>query len=125
MLFKSSGKIRYSTTQKYWVMLDADPAIGSYYRNLFNSHHFNCKLINKPSWAEHITVVRNEKPLYKAAWSFYNKMVVEFEYDSEIKTNGDFCWLDVYCDFLYQIRVELGLERNPEYPFHLTIGNRN
>ena len=125
MLFKSSGKLRYSTTTKYWVTLDADPTIGSYYRNLFNLYHFNCKLIKKPSWAEHVTVVRNEEPVNKMAWSFYNEMVVEFEYDSQIKTDGDFYWLDVYCDFLYQIRVELGLKKNPEYPFHLTIGNRN
>ena len=69
--------------------------------------------------------MRNEEPIDKLPWGCYNGYEVEFEYENIIKDNGEFYWLDVRCDFLYQIRMELGLNKNPEYPFHLTIGNKD
>lgn len=125
MYFKSKGIIRYSTGPSYWVLIDCDQEIGKYYRRLYNSFHYNCKTIRKPSWAEHITVIRDEEPINKSLWGCYNGIEIEFEYENIIKDNDEFYWLDVYCDFLYQIRIDLGLGKDPEYPFHLTVGNKD
>jgi hypothetical protein len=81
--------------------------------------------INKMYWDCHVTVVRNEEPPddKKDLWGKYEGEILEIRYSPEVHTNGLFYWLSVDCDRLYLLREELGLPRQPEYPFHITIGN--
>lgn len=128
-MFKSIGKLRYSPkllgnrNEKWWMVLDCDPEIGRYYRYLFKVGGY--KKLGRPSWKEHITVVRNEEPpdQYKHLWEKYESEVVEFSYNHDIIDNSIYYWLEVQSPRLDEIRVELGLSVIPEFPFHITIGN--
>jgi hypothetical protein len=130
-MFQTTGKLRYSPkltgdrSEKWWVILDADPEIGRYYRNLFQLSQWNVRKLQSPSWAEHITVVRNEEPAdsFKQFWHRYDGAEIVFSYCGDMESDGLYCWLPVECPKLLDIREELGLERNPLYPLHLTIGN--
>lgn len=125
----SVGVLRYSPkllgnrSEKWWAVLDCDPNLGSYYRHQFwLAHHKTVRLV-RPSWAEHVTVVRNEEPPLKGAWERYAGRSFEFCYDLVPRTNGFHWWLAVYCPELWNLRVELGLPSDPEFPFHLTFGH--
>ena len=59
----------------------------------------------------------------KVLWERYSGEIVTFEYNSIIRDDELYFWLDVSCPRLLDIREELGLPRHPEYSFHLTIGN--
>lgn len=128
MLF-SIGKIRYSpklagnTSEKWWVVVDCQKDIGNYYRYLYSHYFYKCKTIQRPAWDEHISVVRNEEPPNKNLWNKYEGCEIQFTYQPNIETDGSYYWLPVECDFLLDLRVELGLSREPEFPLHLTIGN--
>jgi hypothetical protein len=77
----------------------------------------------RPAWASHITVIRNEEPPNRDLWEKYNNQKVDFLYIPPVETNGEYFWLNVICDKLFQIREELGLPREPEIPLHLSIGH--
>lgn len=126
-MFTSKGKLRYSPkllgnrNEKYWLVLDCDPEIGRYYRYLYRIGAY--KNLGRPSWKEHITVVRNEEPPNKHLWEKYEGEIVEFSYGHDIIDNSVYYWLAVQSSRLDEIRVELGLSKIPEFPFHVTIGN--
>jgi len=130
-MFNSSGKLRYSPkltgqrSENWWLVVDCDPEIGKYYRSLFQSGQFHCRKLQAPSWAEHITVIRNEEPseASKALWQKHEGVSVDFSYLGGLETDGLYYWLSVECPRLLDIREELGLSRDPVYPLHLTIGN--
>lgn len=129
-MFKSSGTLRYSpkltgnarVSSKWWLVLDCDPVIGDYYRQLFTSGNWGIQKWTKPAWGAHISVIRNEEPSDKAKWEAYNGIEVEFEY-GELTGNDLYLWLPVRCERLNDIREELGLVREPFYKLHLTVGN--
>jgi len=129
-MYQSQGTLRYSPqltgerSESWWLILDCSPQIGAYYRHLFKMGHYHCKKLQAPSWAEHITVVRNEEPPIKAPWKAHETKEIEFTYTTDyFGTDGVYVWLDVECEQLLDIREELGLVRTPIYPLHLTIGN--
>jgi len=105
--------------------VDCDPEIGRYYRHLYSLAHNKCRNLLRPSWREHISVIRDEEPPEnkKHLWKKYDGQVVIFRYRPEIDHDGLYFWLDVECDFLLDLRVEIGLSRHPEYSLHLTVGN--
>ena len=126
---QSTGTIRYSPPalgesqgQNWWIIVDCQAEIGKYYRQLYKGFHWNCRELKKPAWAEHISVGRNEEPPNKEFWEKYNGQTVDFTYTLQAQTDGVYCWLPVQCDFLLDLRVELGLPREPEFPLHLTFG---
>lgn len=132
-MIQASGRLRYSPqligsradSFSWWLVVDCDPEIGRYYRHLYYLAHNKCQNIQKSSWAEHITVIRDEEPSEdkKGLWKKYDGMDVLFQYNPEVRGDGLYFWLDVESPFLLDIRSEIGLSRNPEYPLHLTIGN--
>jgi len=126
------GLLRYSpkllgerTSEKWWLVLDCDPEIGRYYRQLFSAHHFHAQKIQRPAWKEHITVIRDEEPLdsCKSLWEKYEGQSIEFSYNTYLETNGEYWWLSVECEFLLTLRAELGLPRDPFFPLHLSVGH--
>lgn len=126
-MYKATGKLRYSSTLnedvKWWLVIDCDDEIGRYYRNLFYLMYNRCRMLQRPAWRSHISVVRNEEPSCKDLWGKYNDQMVEFQYNPNPAWDGVYVWLDVECEFLLNIREELGLPRQPQFPLHLTIGN--
>ena len=130
-MFCSDGILRYSpklvgeTSEKWWVVLDCDPAIGEYYRWLYHMESHQTRRLMRPAWKEHITVIRNEEPpdSFKHLWEDRAGQKISFSYEHQIRDDGLFFWIDVQCSELLDFREELGLPRNPEYSLHLTIGN--
>ena len=129
-MYKSKGILRYSpkligVSEKWWLVLNCDAELGRYYRCLYEFKYRKCCKLQTPGWKEHISVVRNEEPAdqHKPLWQKYEGLEVEFKYEPLVRDNEVYFWLEVECDFLLDVRVELGLPRNPEFDLHVTIGN--
>lgn len=134
--FKSRGRIRYSPTNngksirrdggttKWWIIIDCDPGIGHYYRDLYQMANYGVHKLQRPTWDAHISIVSNEKPSNMSFWKKYEGVYVDFEYVPIAESNKLYVWLPVVCEKALDIRSELGLKRNPYYPLHLTFGNR-
>lgn len=140
-MYSATGTLRYSpkrqgSDQHWWLILDCDPEIGQYYRNLYQKTHANCRKLARPFWGPHITLVRNEEPCdtHKKFWDRYAGEPLEFQYSGGVKDNytperyRSFYWLDVICPQFDEIRKELGLlpvsqawKKGTSY--HLTIGS--
>jgi hypothetical protein len=131
-LVRSSGIFRYTTDQgghKLVIALHHD--FGAYYRALI-PHWYPVQGTRFPA---HVTVVRAErdKPTDLSAWGKYEGQKVTFEYEPYVHVGWIYYWLEVWCDRLEDMRVELGLGRVSEWTrppggrkrcFHTTIGNR-
>lgn len=127
---RSIGILRYSPkllgnkSEKWWLVLDCDSNIVNYFRHLYRLSHYNTREIVKPAWDSHITIIRNEEPPHKEFWDKYAGLSVEFDYEHSPKTDGNYWWLSVISDQLLDIRTELGLVRDPEFPLHLSVGHQ-
>lgn len=82
---ESQGTLRYSpkllgdkSSKRWWLVVDCDPNIGAYYRDLYALHHYKCRVLNRPAWREHITVVRDEVPPHKHLWEKYDGEIIIF-----------------------------------------------
>lgn len=101
-----------------------DPEIARLYRSMIPK---SIKL-NKPRFHPHITVVRNE--VISLPLDLRNKQI-DFDYSPIICHDNTYWWLNVVCDYLKQVRLELGLEETSPWTrppddsdfFHCTIGN--
>jgi hypothetical protein len=131
MKHTAAGKLRYSpkllgdrVSEKWWLVLDVDQAISNLYRHLYWLNNYKCRKLQRPAWGAHISILRNEEPPdeKKFLWEKYAGETLKFEYTTFVKNNGDHWWLPVTCEKALEIRVELGLSRNPYYPLHLTFG---
>ena len=130
---KSQGTLRYSPkllgdkpSAKWWLVLDCDENIGNLYRCLFHLDTHRVHRLNRPAWETHITVVRDEEPPdhAKHLWERYAGLRVEYEYVGPVESDGNYFWLPVQCPQLLDIRTELGLNRDPIYPLHLSVGHK-
>lgn len=123
------GVLRYSpkligaSSSKWWLVIDCDPALGKYYRHLFYLMTNRCYKLQRPAWESHITVIRDEEPPNKSNWERYASQEIEFEIIPEVETNGEYYWFPVECVKALDIRVELGLNREPIHPLHISIGH--
>lgn len=131
-LVRSSGTFRYSLDpegHRLVVALDRD--FGAYHRALIPPY----LPAQGTRFAPHITVVRagRDIPQNLEAWGKYDGKRISFEYDPYIHVGWIYYWLEVWCDYFEDVRVELGLGRVSEWTrapgsrkrcFHTTIGNR-
>lgn len=123
-----TGIVRYSpkllgaSSSKWWVVIDADPELGKYYRHLYYLQTNRCYKLQRPAWESHITVVRDEEPSNKNLWEKYQNLEIEFKVIPKIESNGDYFWFPVECNFALDIREELGLG-DPKFPLHISIGH--
>ena len=114
-LLCSDGTVRYLGS---WIILECDEDLARYYRRQLRQ-----KGLAGPPYGSHITVLAGdyESPPKVEAWGKYEGQTVKFQYYPDIRNLGDFYWLPVRCEFLLDIREELGLNRNLKWPLHLTI----
>ena len=129
MLHKGVGVFRYSRPDGgYKLVVETDQVITDYYRALLP------KWIkpNPQRYGMHISVVRRETPINLEAWGKYEGQEVEFLYTHEVFFGAVYCWLNVFCNRLEEVRIKLGLPVSSEYTkppngfikcFHSTIGN--
>lgn len=132
MRHESIGTLRYSPkllgdhmSEKWWVILNCDPAIGIYYRELFWLDHYKSQELQRPAWNSHITVIADEEPPEdrKYLWEAYANEIINFQTVPGVLTNGEYYWINVICPRLTEIRLELGLNPLPFYNFHLSVGH--
>lgn len=123
-MFKSSGVIRYSENSQSWVVIDCDPDISAYYRKLFELYTYKTLKPARPAWSAHISVLTKEQPQKLEKWKIRNGQSIEFVYNpTQIRFCPVYIWIPVVCEEALDIRVELGLKREPYWPLHLTVGN--
>ena len=116
--YSTTGTIQYFNN---WVMCWVDDQIKEYYRSLLPKAWY----VKPPRTKAHISVVRKFELPNKFWWGLYEGLEVKVEYDTEIKTDGQYYWLDAYCDKVISIRKGLEL---PDYIGnfncqHITLGN--
>ena len=127
---KTTGILIYSPellgehiSPNWWLILICDNEIGRYYRHLYHLSTHRVDQLQRPAWSSHVSVIRNEEPPNKELWEKYAQKQVEVQYSTEIKTNGEYFWLKVFCPWFMEVREELGLSSQPLIPFHLSIGH--
>ena len=105
------------------VQLDCD--LHKYYA-WFLQKRYNL-ILNKPIRGSHVTIVSdiiNSKKWTESKKKYHGK-ILEFSYDPDTRTNGEYWWLRVQCEGAKNIRRTLGLSENPYWGLHLTIGYPN
>ena len=130
-LYKSSGILKYSiASYGYKLVMEIDKQISEYYRSLMPKYIKT----NRQMYAPHVSVVRKEIPVNLQYWGKYEGEEVDFYYDNTVHYGKVYCWLNVFCKRLEEIRTELGLSVDSPYTlppeetgcvkcFHTTIGN--
>jgi hypothetical protein len=103
-----------------WLILQCDRDISLYYC-WFVQKKFGIRL-QQSMHGSHISIVRGEIIPYLQKWNAYQGYTLKFHYSNEVETNGKHWWLNVYSPCFMSIRQELGLNCQPVYNFHLTIG---
>jgi hypothetical protein len=130
-LVSATGVFRYSLDPqgpKLIVALGRD--FGAYYRSLVP----DWMPIQGTRFPPHVTVCRagRDKDPNMAHWGKYEGQQVRFEYVPYIHVGRDYFWLEVFCDRLEEVRIELDLTPVREWTkppggrvrcFHTTIGN--
>lgn len=128
---RTTGILRYSpkllgerSSDKWWLVLDVDQNISDLYRHLYWLDTYRCKKLQRPAWGAHVSIIRNEEPPKEkqSLWESYADQELELEYTSDVGDNGIHWWLPVFCEKALDIRVELGLPRQPYHPLHMTFG---
>lgn len=130
MIYESTGVLRYTTTPEYRLVVNIDQDLADYYRSLIPKW----KLVNRPRWPAHITIVRpgKEEPVNLEFWGKYEGESLQFLYDSHIHKGEVYYWLNIWSIRLEEIRKELGLPVSTQYTippkgfvktFHCTIAN--
>ena len=120
--FRSSQGI-FHVHRENWITIDVDPELSRYYLSLFNrSRPMLEGQIMPGAWKGHISVVRGEDIKNSEILSDINGKSVNFQYDHNIHWNGRHAYLSVECEEALDLREQLGLNREPPLPLHLTVG---
>ncbi len=128
VLHQSIGILRYSGINRLVVEVDSD--IAAFHRSLIPKSI----RVQPPMYPPHVTVVREHKESLadRTYWGVHDGEDVEFSYSSVVHMDETYCWLNVFCVRLEEIRRELGLPVTSPYTlppsgfekcFHMTIGN--
>jgi|15BtaG_2_1085339.scaffolds.fasta_scaffold09265_2 hypothetical protein len=118
---KATGTIKYGSR---WAIVLVESSILKYYRHLYWITKSKTQKLNPGKREPHITLVAGdyETPSKPQYWGLYEGDTIEFEYSSPDNRDGMF-WLPITCPMLSEIRIELGLNPNLKFPFHLTFGH--
>jgi len=85
---------------------------------------FNLKLI-QPLRGTHVTFINDivDDEIYRQAREFFNGKEVTIKYDpTHIRSNTKHWWMKVESDDAHNIRSAIGLDPNPYFGLHMTIG---
>ena len=128
MIYSSTAVVKYENDKVYALV---DQQISDYYRSLIPKYIY----VQPQRYKAHITIVRSgkERVPNMIFWGKYEGVIINFEYNSEIKSDLRYFWLDVFSNDIGNIREELGLERFrndltfggiQRTSYHITIGNK-
>jgi|ERR1035437_5955983 hypothetical protein len=130
--YKSTGKLVYSPRSHLgepskWLVLMCDDEISNYYRNLYARQYpylngDKSGKLTRPIFGSHVSIIRGEKLPKPELWGLYANKIIEFEYEPGVKDNNIYYWLSVKCPYLLDLRAKFGLNPNPRFGLHMTIG---
>jgi len=136
MLVKLKGIIEFSpedVTRKHknqsdWkrvAMIRTDCELDRYYA-WFLKKRFNLEL-NRTLRGAHVTFISDkvDKQIFEQASAIFNGKTIDFYIDIEPRSSGLHWWLRVYCPKAESIREVIGLNRDPYFSLHLTLGHAN
>jgi hypothetical protein len=136
MLFKSKGILDFTPvdvtrkhkSQSSWkctAIIKTECDIAAYYA-WFLKTRFNL-VLNKPLRGTHVTFISDkmDKFLFMQGSEVFNGKEITFYYENLPRSNGRHWWLRVWSNEAEDIREALGLEREPFFSFHLTLGHAN
>ena len=118
-MFMSEAKVEYHTT---WIIAKCDDALVDYYR------WFYCKRkwikLMRPRNGAHISLARGEdEGIMEGSWERnLDGEIIQFNYSNDLIERGNYIWMPVWGESLYNIREKVGLKREPILPFHMTVG---
>lgn len=135
--FKTTGVIKYDPPRPGmkrkvdgWCVLNIDREITRHLRWwVKRQYHLD---LQGPAWDAHVSIFRGEKYANnKHLWKKYDGKRIEIEYTNFIRQTGDtgnqgkendhsFFFVDVKCDFIKEMRQEMGLRSN--WNQHITFG---
>lgn len=118
-MFDSKGTFHYGPGMR--AVLLVDQGIADFYLALVPK---SIKL-NNQFYPAHVSTVRREIPPKMELWGAHEGEEIPFQYSPIIVHDETYYWLDVNCERLQQIRIELGLPAFPPWRnlYHITIGN--
>jgi hypothetical protein len=127
-MYTSFGIIRVRPQTKstplrpWWSIVQCCPGLTDYYLKTSRRPYWFHKGLQRPAWGGHITIIRGEEPhVGKRLWEALEGVELTFQYDGSVETDGKHLWLPVFCEAAEDVRLSLGLPRQPEFPFHLTF----
>lgn len=136
MILRAKGIIEFSpeditnrhkeqSSWKHVALIRTNCDIDRYYA-WFLKKRFNL-VLNKNLRGTHITFISDkmDKKIFDDAAKMFNGREIEFLYDTEPRSNGEHWWLRAWSRDAENIRMSMGLDRNPYYDFHITIGHAN
>jgi hypothetical protein len=135
-MFKLSGNIKFdpinvtkkhnkqSSWKKTAIIEFNNDDIYKYYA-WFIKKRFNISL-NKPLRGTHVTIINEivDDDVYLNAKNIFDRKDITIEYDPtiiEANRKGHW-WIKAYCDDIKNIRKYMGLNPDPFFKLHLTIG---
>jgi hypothetical protein len=120
LMINSSGILHYGPDIR--AIVTVDQSIVSFYKALIPKYYN----VERQRYNAHITVIRFgiEIPKYMAYFGKYEGEEINFEYDTQIRFDGKYYYLQVYSKRIENIRLELGLPKfRRDNCYHITIGN--
>lgn len=127
LIFQPENKTKKHEKQDWkkvaMIMLNCD--IDKYYA-WFLTKRFNLEFV-KTLRGSHVTIISDKvnKEKFDKIARKYNGKEITFYYELEPRTNVKHWWLRVHSTEAEDIREEMGLNREPYFGFHLTIGYMN
>lgn len=124
--FSPEDKTRKHKSQSSWkrvALIKTDCDLDRYYA-WFLKKRFNLEL-NPNLRGSHITFISDklDKTIFDQASKIFNGREIDFYIELEPKTSVGHWWLRAFSPDAENIREAMGLDRNPYYGLHLTLGN--
>lgn len=111
-------------TTDWWLILQCEPDVGRYLRQLYALDMRRTRQLSDPLWGAHVSVVQDEMPPDLTQWRALEGQAMTFEYLHPPQQIGEYAFYPVECAEALAYREALGLPRQPRWPLHLTFGNR-
>ena len=129
LIFEPENVTNKHFKQSEWkrmAIIQTNDDLAEYYA-WFLKKRFSLKL-NPPLRGSHVTIISDriidaDAEKFKLSSEKYNNTLVNFEYDTDTRSNGEHWWLRVTCEEAYKIRFECGLPEKPYFNLHLTLGH--
>jgi hypothetical protein len=127
--FEPENKTKKHNSQSSWkrvAMILTNDDMDLYY-TWFICKRYNL-VLNRPLRGSHVTIINDaerEAPFFDEVMKLYEGKEIEFFIDPSPRTNGEHWWLRVFSPASEEIRRLCGLNPQPYFDLHFTLGYAN